>query len=108
MDSTADNRTLWNSGRETLERPLGRSYQLPPGGSRFGTVSDVWSHIFADRPWPAADRTLAPWTETADLDVMQTGASIRSDQRQLSPKLEAFLDAVELPVYFSFGSMRAP
>src|SRR4029077_20320582 len=51
---------------------------------------------------------LAPWTETADLDVVQTGAWIRSDQRQLSLELETFLDAGEPPVYFGLGSMRAP
>ena len=66
------------------------------------------SHIFTDRTWLAADQTLAPWPETADLDVVQTGAWIRSDQRQLSLELEAFLDAGEPPVYFGFGSMRAP
>jgi vancomycin aglycone glucosyltransferase len=71
-------------------------------------VSDVRSHIFTGRPWLAADQTLAPWPETADLDVVQTGALIRSDQTQLSPELEAFLDEGEPPVYFGFGSMRAP
>jgi vancomycin aglycone glucosyltransferase len=71
-------------------------------------VTDVRSHIFTDRPWLAADTTLAPWPETADLDVVQTGAWIHSDQRQLSLELEAFLDAGEPPVYFGFGSMRAP
>jgi vancomycin aglycone glucosyltransferase len=71
-------------------------------------VSDVRSHIFTDRPWLAADPTLAPWPEPADLDVVQTGAWISSDQRQLSLELEAFLDAGEPPVYFGFGSMRTP
>jgi hypothetical protein len=36
------------------------------------------------------------------------GAWIRSDQRQLTLELETFLDAGEPPVYFAFGSMRAP
>jgi vancomycin aglycone glucosyltransferase len=71
-------------------------------------VCDVRSHIFTGRPWLAADPTLAPWPETADLDVVQTGAWIGSDQRQLPLELEAFLDAGEPPVYFGFGSMRAP
>ena len=35
-------------------------------------------------------------------------SGFRSDQRQLSLELEAFLDAGEAPVYFGFGSMRAP
>ena len=74
---------------------------LPP-------VTDVQSHIFTGRPWLAADPTLGPWTETADLDVVQTGAWILPDQRPLPKDLEAFLDAGEPPVYFGFGSMRAP
>jgi vancomycin aglycone glucosyltransferase len=95
------------SGGETLERSLGRSYQLPSRGAGLAPVSDVRSHIFTDRLWLAADPTLAPWPETADLDVVQTGPWIRSDHRQLSLELEAFLDAGEPPVYFGFGSMRA-
>jgi vancomycin aglycone glucosyltransferase len=40
--------------------------------------------------------------------VVQSGAWILRDERQLSPELETFLDAGEPPVYFGFGSMRAP
>ena len=71
-------------------------------------VSDVRSHIFTDRPWLAADPTLAPWPDPADQAVFQTGAWILPDERPLSPELEAFLDAGEPPVYFGFGSIRAP
>src|SRR5690606_37821232 len=38
----------------------------------------------------------------------QTGAWILPDDRPLSAELEAFLDGGEPPVYFGFGSMRAP
>ena len=66
-------------------------------------------HIFTDRPWLAADPTLAPWPDPADAAVFQTGAWILpDDDRPLSPELETFLDAGEPPVYFGFGSMRAP
>jgi len=75
---------------------------------RLAPVTDLRNHIFTAQPWLAADSTLAPWLETADLDVVQTGAWIRSDKRQLSLELEAFLDVGEPPVYFGFGSMRAP
>jgi vancomycin aglycone glucosyltransferase len=71
-------------------------------------VSDVRSHIFSDRPWLAADPTLAPWPDPADPAVFQPGAWIRPDERPLSPELEMFLDAGKPPVYFGFGSMRAP
>jgi vancomycin aglycone glucosyltransferase len=71
-------------------------------------VRDVRSYVLTDRPWLAADRSLAPWPDPADDAVFQTGAWILPDERALSPELEAFLDAGEAPVYFGFGSNRAP
>jgi len=71
-------------------------------------VTDVRSHIFSDRPWLAADAALAPWPEPSDDGVVQTGAWILPDETPLAPELEAFLQAGEPPVYFGFGSIRAP
>ena len=71
-------------------------------------VEDVRSYILTDRPWLAADPTLAPWPDPADLAVLQTGAWILPDDRPLAPELAAFLDAGEPPVFFGFGSIRAP
>ena len=71
-------------------------------------VDDVRSYIFGDRPWLAADPVLAPWPDASDPKVFQTGAWILHDTRPLAPELEAFLDAGEPPVYFGFGSIRAP
>ena len=71
-------------------------------------VADVRSHIFTDTPWLAADPTLAPRPAPADLAVVQTGAWILPDARPLPAELEGFLDAGEPPVYFGFGSIRAP
>ena len=71
-------------------------------------VDDVRSYIFGDRPWLAADPVLAPWPDAADPQVFQTGAWILHDTRPLAPEIEAFLDAGEPPVYFGFGSIRAP
>ena len=71
-------------------------------------VSDVRGYILTDRPWLAADPTLAPWPDPADQSVFQTGAWILPDERPLSPELETFLDAGEPPVYFGFGSISAP
>ncbi len=53
----------------------------------------------------AADPTLGPWQEPADLDVVQTGAWILPDERPLPAELEAFLDAGTPPTYVGFGSM---
>jgi vancomycin aglycone glucosyltransferase len=71
-------------------------------------VEDVRSHLFTSRPWLAADAALAPWPGSPDLDVFQTGAWLLADTRPLDPSLEAFLGAGEPPVYFGFGSVRAP
>ena len=78
-------------------------------GSRGLTpVDDVRSHILTDRPWLAADPTLGPWPDPADATVFQPGAWMLQDARPLSGELEAFLDAGDPPVYFGFGSIRAP
>jgi vancomycin aglycone glucosyltransferase len=71
-------------------------------------VDDVRGHVLTTLPWLAADPVLAPWPDTADTSVVQTGAWILHDDRPLSDELEAFLDAGEPPVYFGFGSIRAP
>jgi vancomycin aglycone glucosyltransferase len=107
-DGTADNRTLWIEDAKPWNDHWGAAINSYRAAAGLAPVSDVRSHIFTDRPWLAADPILAPWLETADLDVVQTGAWIHQDQRRLSPELEAFLDAGEPPVYFGFGSMRAP
>jgi vancomycin aglycone glucosyltransferase len=59
---------------------------LPP-------VADVRDHVHGERPWLAADPTLAPWPELTDLDLVQTGAWILPDERPLPRPLEAFLEA---------------
>jgi vancomycin aglycone glucosyltransferase len=108
-DGATDNRTLWTQDAKRWNDLWAAAINSHRATAGLAPVSDVQSHILTNRPWLAADQTLAPWPEkTAELDVVQTGAWIRSDQRQLSPELEAFLDAGEQPVYFGFGSMRAP
>ena len=71
-------------------------------------VSEVHSHILTKQPWLASDPKLGPWPDPADESVFQTGAWILPDTRPLSPELEAFLDAGVPPIYFGFGSIRAP
>jgi vancomycin aglycone glucosyltransferase len=74
------------------------SIGLPP-------VSGVRDHVFTGHPFLAADPVLGPWQETPELDVTQTGAWIRLDERPLPADLEAFLAAGAKPVYVGFGSM---
>jgi len=71
-------------------------------------VSDVRSHIFGDQVWLASDPTLGPWPDREDRTVLQTGAWILPDKRPLPDDVEMFLDEGEPPVYFGFGSIRAP
>jgi vancomycin aglycone glucosyltransferase len=71
-------------------------------------VGDVRGYVLTGRPWLAADPVLAPWPDPAEPAPLQTGAWILPDARPLSPELAAFLAAGEPPVYFGFGSVRAP
>ena len=91
----------WNDTWASVLNSHRASLGLPP-------VSDVRRYLLTDRPWLAADPALAPWPDPADESVFQSGAWILRDERPLSPELEAFLDAGEPPVYFGFGSVRAP
>ncbi|NOK32778.1 glycosyltransferase family 1 protein [Corallococcus exercitus] len=91
----------WNDHWSSLINPFRASLGLAP-------VGDVRGHILTGRPWLAADPVLAPWPEPADPAVFQTGAWLLPDERPLSEELEAFLAAGEPPVYFGFGSIRAP
>ncbi|WP_020666535.1 glycosyltransferase [Amycolatopsis nigrescens] len=107
-DGTVDNGTLWARDAQRWNdtwRDLLNAHRTAAG---LAPVTDVRSHLFTDRPWLAADPTLGPWPETAGLDVVQTGAWILPDERPLSAELESFLDAAAPPVYFGFGSIRAP
>src|SRR5205823_5215715 len=49
-----------------------------------------------------------PWPDSADDGVFHTGAWILPDERRLASDIERFLDAGEAPIYFGFGSIRAP
>jgi vancomycin aglycone glucosyltransferase len=91
----------WNDTWGALINPHRASLGLDP-------VSDVRGYVLTGRPWLAADPTLGPWPESEDPAVFQTGAWILADERPLFPELEDFLAAGEPPVYFGFGSIRAP
>jgi vancomycin aglycone glucosyltransferase len=73
-DGTADNRTLWTQDTKIWNDYWAAAVNSHRAAAGLAPVSDVESHILTDRPWLAADPTLAPWPETADLHVVQTGA----------------------------------
>jgi vancomycin aglycone glucosyltransferase len=107
-DGTIDNRTLWAQDAQRWNNTWSDLLNSRRASAGLAPVTDVRSYLFTDTPWLAADPTLTPWPEPADPNVVQTGAWILPDERPLSPELEAFLDAGEPPVYFGFGSIRAP
>ncbi|MFH8841906.1 glycosyltransferase [Streptomyces sp. NPDC017868] len=100
-----DNRVLWDQNAEHLNALFGEAVNTHRSAIGLPPVDDVRDHVFTDRPWLAADPLLSPWPQPADLDVVQTGAWTRPDERPLPAELEAFLDAGEPPVYVGFGSM---
>src|SRR5574342_5638 len=103
-----DYRELWDQDARRWNDTWGSLLNAHRASLGLVPVDDVRSHILTEQPWLAADPFLAPWPDPADPAVFQTGAWILPDARLLSPELEAYLDAGEPPVYFGFGSIRAP
>ena len=100
-----DNRALWDLEAQSLSAGFGAAINNHRASLGLPPVNDVRDYVFTDRPWLAADPTLAPWEEPADLDVVQTGAWILPDDRPLPGELQAFLNAGAPPVYVGFGSI---
>jgi vancomycin aglycone glucosyltransferase len=88
--AAADNGELWAQDRERFNGLFGNALNTRRESRGLSAVVDVRDHIFTNRPWLAADPTLAPWPDPADQAVFQTGAWILPDLRPLSPELETF------------------
>jgi vancomycin aglycone glucosyltransferase len=103
-----DNRVLNELNAQSFNALFGPVLNSQRAAGGLPPVDNVRDYVFTGHPWLAADPVLAPWQETADLDVVQTGAWILPDERPLPAELVAFLEAGPPPVYVGFGSMRAP
>jgi vancomycin aglycone glucosyltransferase len=103
-----DNRVLNDLAAQSYHALFGAALNAHRAAIGLPSVDNVYAYALTDHPWLAADPTLAPWQETADLHVVQTGAWFVQDGRPLPADLVAFLDAGTPPVYVGFGSMRAP
>jgi vancomycin aglycone glucosyltransferase len=103
-----DNRVLWEVDAERVQALYGAPLNAHRAAHGLPPVDNVRDHVFTDHPWLAADPILAPWPGSPDLDVVQTGAWILSDDSPLPADLETFLDSGAPPVYVSMGSVRAP
>lgn len=101
-----DNRRLWGLNAEHMNALFGQTINTHRTSIGLPPVDGIRDHVFTDHPFLAADPVLGPWQETPELDVAQTGAWIRPDERPLPADLEAFLAAGAEPVYVGFGSMR--
>ncbi|MFI8517601.1 glycosyltransferase [Streptomyces sp. NPDC085481] len=100
-----DNRELWDLDTETMNVLFGTGLNAHRETVGLPPVDDFRTYVLTDRPWLATDPTLSPWLEPAELDVVQTGAWFRPDDRPLPADVEAFLEAGEPPVYVGFGSI---
>jgi vancomycin aglycone glucosyltransferase len=98
------NRALWEQDVQRWNDTFGAALNSCRKSAGLPAVSDVRSHMFTNQPWLAADATLAPWLDSGDLHVIQTGAWIRRDTRPFDQDLEAFLETGDPPIYFGFGS----
>ncbi len=104
-DGPQTNLRLWDETRRSWnQRPLER-VNANRARLKLAPIDDVITHILGDRPWLAADATLAPLPATLAARVVQTGAWILPDPSALSAELEAFLQNGEPPIYLGFGSM---
>ncbi|MFI9826507.1 glycosyltransferase [Streptomyces sp. NPDC051913] len=100
-----DNRALWDLNTDVLNELFGAAVNTHRAELGLPPVANVRDHVLTDRPLLASDPALSPWPEPAELDVVQTGAWIRTDDRPLPEDLEEFLAAGAPPVYVGFGSM---
>lgn len=103
-----DYRELWAQDTRRWNDTWGDLLNSRRASLGMAPVGGVHRHVLTERPWLAADPVLAPWPDPADESVFQTGAWILPDARPLSPEIETFLDAGDPPIYFGFGSNRAP
>jgi vancomycin aglycone glucosyltransferase len=108
LPATAGNAELWAQNAARTNATWRDSLNAYRASLGMPAIDDVRGYMFTDRPWLAADPTLAPWPEAGDGGVVQTGAWLDRDERPLSLEIEAFLDSGDPPVYFGFSSLRAP
>jgi vancomycin aglycone glucosyltransferase len=102
------NKELWAQDAARFNDLFGAAVNARRASLGLAEISDVRSHMMTDQPWLAADATLGPWPDATDGRVFQTGAWILADERPLSSDLQRFLESGERPIYFGFGSTRAP
>jgi vancomycin aglycone glucosyltransferase len=93
------NRVLWRF----TEWSWNRTFRAPVNEERaklgLAPVANVMRHVSTEQPWVAADPVLAPGGN---------GAWFLPDPTPLPDDVERFLGEGDAPIYFGFGSRRAP
>ena len=60
-DGTIDHRRLWDRDAQRWNDTWGAILNSQRASAGLAQVTDLRSHLLTDRPWLAADPTLAPW-----------------------------------------------
>lgn len=97
------NTALWELDADKVNEQFRDALNRHRAALGLAPVDNVRDHVYSDRPWLAADPVLGP--AVPGVEVVQTGAWTRVDERPLPPELVAFLDAGPPPVYVGFGSV---
>lgn len=105
---TETNTSLWVEEEQSWNGLFRDALNEERAKLNLAPVKSVQRHIFTDGPWLAADATLGPAGSTTEMQIFQTGAWFFDDPSTLPDEVEEFLAKGEPPVYFGFGSMRAP
>ncbi|MFD5090314.1 glycosyltransferase [Amycolatopsis thailandensis] len=103
LQPSPEQRGMYNQG---IDKMFGGALDERRAAIGLPPVRNLFDYGCTDRPLLAADEALAP--PRPELGGVRTGAWMVSDERPLSPELEAFLAAGEPPVYVGFGSSPAP
>jgi vancomycin aglycone glucosyltransferase len=106
-EDETDLRVLWKEDAERVNGLYLEAVNTNRANLGLPLLDNVRDYVLTDHPWLAADPTLCPSEGMTELDVVQTGAWIRPDDRPLPASLEAFLAAGPPPVYVGLGSTGA-
>jgi UDP:flavonoid glycosyltransferase YjiC (YdhE family) len=102
------NRAAWWALGSLVKRGLGRAIDDARVSLGLAPARDHYRLLFGERPALAAETVLAPLAPDLAREVVTIGCLHPFQAEPLPPKLEAFLDAGEAPVYIGFGSMTDP
>ena len=102
------NRAAWWGVETFVKRSLGRAIDHARASLGLAPARNVYRLLLGERPALAAEAILAPIDRELEGRVVRIGCLHPFEPEPLPPKLEAFLDAGDPPVYVGFGSMTDP